>query len=86
MFSRHMEIVVQNAIVMGYVQSENSQKKYILIKLVFIFRNVWMNTVLIFNQPEQLPKGMDRGQLEKYIFEPLTGEQLVLMGGSLAQN
>lgn len=31
-------------------------------------------------QPEQLPKGMDRGQLERYIFEPLTGEQL-LMGG-----
>ena len=65
MFSRHMETVVQNAIVMGYVQSENSQKKYILIKLVFIFRNVWMNTVLTFNQPVQLPNGYEQGTTRK---------------------
>lgn len=29
--------------------------------------------------PEQLPAGMTRAQLEQYIFEPLTGEQLSLL-------
>ena len=30
-------------------------------------------------EPEQLPAGMTRAQLEQYIFEPLTGEQLSLL-------
>ncbi|MFR9216341.1 MAG: hypothetical protein ACLVKK_08930 [Ruthenibacterium sp.] len=32
MFSRLMEIAVQNAIVMGHVQDENGRKKYTLLK------------------------------------------------------